>query len=236
MRKLIITALVLLALGFVAGANSAYAAGCGCKDKCGCEKKSCCEQKSCTKCSKCESPCKSKCGCKEKCAPKCSKGCGKCNTCRPMRCDCRPHTSCKDYDACCPPQAGVQEICLDDCAVQSVKHPYELCFNGSGMLCDTGCCGVVLPCKRKCQVCHTTCKKVECADGCGCPTVHYEYETTCEEIVRPRVVPWWFNDKGSGNIYLDENGQQMGVSPITDNEYATAEAHASEASSGSTEG
>jgi hypothetical protein len=33
--------------------------------------------------------------------------------------------------------------------------------------------------------------------------VHYEYETVCHEIQRPRVIPWWFNEKGCGNIYPD---------------------------------
>jgi hypothetical protein len=33
--------------------------------------------------------------------------------------------------------------------------------------------------------------------------VDYVYETVYHEVVRPTVIPWWFNEKGDGNIYPD---------------------------------
>ena len=73
------------------------------------------------------------------------------------------------------------------------------------MLSDTGCCGDWTPCKRVCTTCETVCKRVETKDPCtGCVKVEYVYETVCHEMERPRVIPWWFNEKGDGNIYPDE--------------------------------
>jgi hypothetical protein len=74
------------------------------------------------------------------------------------------------------------------------------------MLCDTGCCGTYMPCKTSCVTCETVCKCVEICDPCDpCKTkVKYVYETVCREIKRPRVIPWWFNETGAGNIYLED--------------------------------
>ena len=110
-----------------------------------------------------------------------------CDPCKP-KCDpCKPKC-----DPCCP----------------GPKHPYEECWTGSGLMCDTGCCGVALPCKRVCQDCETICKKIETKDPCtGCVSVEYVYETVCTEIVRPTVIPWWFQvSEGlpAENIYIDK--------------------------------
>jgi hypothetical protein len=89
----------------------------------------------------------------------------------------------------------------------SFSHPYELCFTGNGMVCDTGECTAYLPAKKKCVVAETTCKRIETHDPCTCcPKVEYVYETTYTEITRPNVIPWWFSEVGAGNIYLNEDG------------------------------
>jgi hypothetical protein len=76
------------------------------------------------------------------------------------------------------------------------------------MLRDTGCCNTWVPCKRSCVSCETVCRRVETCDPCGgCPRVEYVYETVCHEIERPDVIPWWFNEKGAGNTYLDDKDE-----------------------------
>jgi hypothetical protein len=205
MRKLIYAAVVMFALVALVGASAAYAGDC-CKPKCSqdtcttkckpkcdpckpkCEpacKKDCCKPK-CEP--KCESKCKPKCKqdtCTPKCKPKCEP---KCDPCKPK---CKP--SCKK--SCCEPKC-------DPCGKK--EHPYAAMWRGAGMMCDTGCCsgGFCIP---ECVTCKTVCKTVEHKDPCtGCVTVDYQYETVCEVIKRPRVIPWWFNETGAGNIYLDE--------------------------------
>jgi hypothetical protein len=259
MRKLVIAARFVLALGCFAGASVAYAGDC-CKPKC--------EQNTCTKscgskcgsckakCDSCKPACKPKCDtCKPKCKPKCNPCKPKCDPCKPKcetkcnpckpKCDmgckpkCKQHTCTKScepkcqskcdtgckpscekkcpkpccagrtvgcYDACCPPQAPTMTQCVDKCTAGMYKHPYEACWHGDGMLADTGCCGTYLPCKTKCVTCETVCKAVEVCDPCNpCGTkVKYVYETVCHEIMRPRVIPWWFNENGDGNIYLED--------------------------------
>jgi len=38
--------------------------------------------------------------------------------------------------------------------------------------------------------------------------VEWTHETVCHEVERPRVIPWWFNETGRGNIYPeDEEGE-----------------------------
>lgn len=190
MRKLVVAALILFALGSFVAAGSAWAGDCcGSKDKC-------CKQDTCTTCAK---PCKDKCEpCKPKCEPACEPKCGKCkqdtcSTCKP-KCE----TGCQKE--CCKPKADPCNRCGGD------EHPYQRCFTGSGMMCDTGCCNAPLICKRSCVDCETICKKVETADPCtGCVTVEYVHETVCHEMTRPRVIPWWFNEAGTGNIYPDED-------------------------------
>jgi hypothetical protein len=238
MRKFVYTALLIVALGCFAGASVAYAGDC-CQPKCKqhtCSKcdKGCGECKhKCESCKpKCESckpkcePCKPKCESKcNSCKPKCESKCNKCSPCK-SKCEskCNRCTSkCADnwgggkwvdgYDACCPPEMGVKEICVDSCSYKgdgcgrcgsSYQHPYEQCWNGTGMLCDTGACGTFLPCKRQCVTCETVCKEVKSVDPCtGCETVEYVTETVCHELERPTVIPWWFNEKGDGNIYVD---------------------------------
>lgn len=104
----------------------------------------------------------------------------------------------------------MQRICLDDCTMQAYKHPYEACWAGDGMLCDTGCCGTYMPCKTDCVTCTTTCKCVEVCDPCDpCKTrVEYVYETVCKPVTRPMVIPWWFNEVGAGNIYIEEVAEE----------------------------
>lgn len=239
MRKLIIAALFVFAVTCFAGASISYAADC-CKPKCSQDTCTTCKSKCDNACKpKCE-PCKPKCEpCKPKCdpcKPKCEKKCDPCkpkckqDTCSPCKpkCDpCKPkcEQSCKpkcktaccegkwvgNFDACCPPEAPVQTVCIDKCVdpcdpcAPRFKHPYEQVWNGTGMLSDTGCCGTFLPCKRQGVDCETNCKKVETVDPCtGCVSVDYVMETVCHEIMRPTVIPWWFNEKGDGNIYIDE--------------------------------
>jgi len=87
------------------------------------------------------------------------------------------------------------------------RHPYEQCWNGTSMMCDTGCCTAYLPCKRACQTCETVCKEIKTTDCNGCPQVEYVYETVCHEVKRPTIIPWWFNEKGDGNIYVEEKAE-----------------------------
>jgi hypothetical protein len=129
-------------------------------------------------------------GCKPKCKQHtCTKSCAP---------KCKQHTCTKSCAPKCKPKC-------DPCA-KPYKHPYEACWHGDGMLCDTGCCGTYMPCKRPCMTCETVCKAVEVCDPCDpCGTkVKYVYETVCHEIKRPRVIPWWFNENGDGNIYLED--------------------------------
>jgi hypothetical protein len=201
--KLLLCAALTLALGSLA--TQAAWAGCGCGK---CARKACSCQSGCHKscgCNKCAQ--KKSCGCKRK-----SCGCNKCNSC-----GCAPDW-CGDggiggykidltcADACCLRAGCEDEVCVDGwdlCQKWSdglIHHPYELVYNGHGMLCDIGSCSAFIPCKRHGVICRTECKSDAC--GCGCP------ETTCETIERPRTIPWWFNP-GHGNTYLDENGQPI---------------------------
>jgi hypothetical protein len=209
MRKFVYAALLIVALSCFVGASVAYAGDCCCKPKC--------KQHTCTKCDsckpKCDSCCKPKCHpCKPKCEP-CKPKCNKCEPCKPKcnKCEpCKPKCESKCHK-CCKPKChkccGCENKCEDRCDMCKVKyhHPYEDCYVGTGMLGDTGCCGVYLPCKRHCVTCETVCKEVKTCDPCtGCEKVEYVYETVTHEVERPRVIPWWFNEKGDGNIYPDE--------------------------------
>jgi hypothetical protein len=218
MRKFVYTALLILALGCFAGATVAYAGDC-CQPKC--------KQHSCTKCDKPCGECKHKCDtCKPKCEPckpKCDTGCkpkcdkckqDTCSTCKPKcenKCDkCSPcKDKCGKCDS-CKPKCNKCEASKDECGMCAggPRHPYEDCWNGTGMLCDTGC-DTFLPCKRECVTCETVCKEVKTVDPCtGCESVDYVTETVCHEIERPTVIPWWFNEKGDGNIYVDEKAEE----------------------------
>jgi len=180
MRKFVYAALLIVAITCFAGASVAYAGDC-CQPKC--------KQHSCTKCDKPCGECKHKC---DSCKPKCEPCKPKCEPCKPKCEPCKPKCESKCEDRC------------DTCKTE-YHHPYEDCFNGTGMLGDTGCCGTYLPCKRACVTCETKCKEVKTVDPCtGCEKVEYVYETECHELERPRVIPWWFNEKGDGNIYPDE--------------------------------
>jgi hypothetical protein len=205
MRKLIYAALVVVALGALLGSTVAYAGDC-CQPKCkqttctkscdtGC-KQSCCKPK-CDSCKpKCDT-CKPKCdSCKPKCKQNtCSKPCApKCDTCKP-KCD-----SCKPKCSPCKSKCG--NPCKNKCN-SGCEDPYAAMWRNGGMVCDTGCCGggYHIP---KCVTCETVCKTVETTDPCtGCTKVEYVYETVCKELERPHVIPWWFNETGAGNIYLD---------------------------------
>ena len=190
MRKLTIAALFVFAVVCFAGANLAFAGDC-CPDKC--------KPNTCTKeCKpKCD-PCKPKC---DPCKPKC-----KC-TCAP----CCPGVWVSGWNPCCPPKGPCATICIDECNMcgcnpcccgPQYRHPYEMCWAGDGMLCDTGCCDAYLPCKTKCVTCKTVCKCVQVCDPCTCcPRVEYVYETICTEVKRPTVIPWWFS---GANQYVDE--------------------------------
>src|SRR5687767_9060564 len=76
-------------------------------------------------CNKCSEPC-------QKCAPE---WCGSMGS-GGWRAEC--------IDACCPPKVGVDRVCVEswDLCMKwcdgKIHHPYELSFNGNGMLCDTG--------------------------------------------------------------------------------------------------
>jgi hypothetical protein len=130
--------------------------------------------------------------CKPVCEPKCSPPCAE-------------GKFVGDYNECCPPSAPRQRVVVDDCTAKAYQHPYEACWAGDGMLCDTGC-GTYLPAKTDCVTCTTVCKTVEVCDPCNpCKTrVEYVYETVCKPIMRPTVIPWWFNELGDGNIYIEE--------------------------------
>nr|MDQ3024421.1 hypothetical protein [bacterium] len=185
--KVLLCAAMLLALGAIAS-QSAFAA-------CGCNK--CSAKKSCG----CK---KQKCGCKQK-------DCG----CGPALWSADPgiggyslDLSCAD--SCCFKAPCEQEVCIDGWNLCDkwcdgrIHHPYELTYNGHGMLCDTSCCSAYIPLKRRGTICRTECK--ERRDGCGCASCCAE--TTCEEVTRPRTIPWWFNP-GHGNTYLDADGQPV---------------------------
>ena len=180
--KLILCAALTLALGSLATA-AAWAA-------CGCNR---CEQKSCG-CRRQASG--SKCG-----AEKC--GCGACGP-RAFAADPGSGGYRLDLsraDACCiePPSETVVRIDGWDLCEKwcdgLVHHPYELTFNGNGDLSDYGPCEAFIPCKRRGVICRTTCGE------CGT-------EITCEDVTRPRTIPWWFNP-GRGNTYLDESGNPV---------------------------
>jgi hypothetical protein len=149
------------------------------------------------KCSETHQHVTNKCGCKSrdycKCKSKCRNcwgGCGKWST----------------ADSCCPDTADVVKVCVheDSCGCGAHGHPYEQCFNGSSMLCDTGC-SAYIPCKRIGVVCETKCEARESNCGCNCK-VDYCVHQECHEVTRPRVVPWWFSG-GKGNIYMEEGAE-----------------------------
>ena len=138
------------------------------------------------------------CGCQNKC------GCASQSRCR---CKSKSRSCCwgdqgtwyKCADGCCAPQADTVTVCVpkDGC----YKHPYEACFNGSSLLCDTGC-AAYLPCKRVGITCETKCEERTTRDCNGCEHIEYINHEECHEIERPRVVPWWFTG-GQGNLYLE---------------------------------
>jgi hypothetical protein len=138
--------------------------------------------------SKCGCKSRNYCRCKSKCRS-CWGGCGKWS----------------NADACCPEQADVVRVCVheDECACGGHGHPYEQSYNGSSMLCDTGC-SAYIPCKRIGIVCETKCTARE--NGCSCNKCQVDYCVTqeCHEVERPRVVPWWFSG-GKGNIYMESD-------------------------------
>jgi hypothetical protein len=204
MRKLIVAALLFTALACFVGANLAYAGDCGsCKTKC----------HSCKP--KCE-PCKAKC---EPCKPKCN-SCGetKCHSCKP-KCDpcgetkchsCKPKCSpCADKCGGCNKCGGCKSKCggcemKSKCGGCGFEDPYAACATWSSNLCAGNCGDNTGVCKRSCVTCETVCRRVVTVDPCtGCTTVNYVTETVYHEIERPRVIPWWFNEKGAGNIYPD---------------------------------
>lgn len=214
MRKLFYAALVVVALGALLGSTIAYAGDC-CAPKCkqntctkscdtGC-KQSCCKPK-CEPCKpKCE-PCAPKCSpCKTECKPKCEPCKPKCEPCKPK---CKQNTCTKPCAPKCSPckpkcDMGCGNPCKSKCG-SCYEHPYAAMWKAGGMVCDTGCCsgGIHIP---KCVTCETICKCVETCDPCtGCTKVKYVTETVCHEIERPNVIPWWFNETGAGNIYLEE--------------------------------
>jgi hypothetical protein len=206
MRKFVYAALLIVALSCFFGASVAYAGDC-CQPKCkqhSCNKCDSCKPK-CETCKpKCDTCCKPKCDtCKPKCEDKCNSCKPKCEPCKP-KCDtcCKPKCE-KKCDKCSPCKPKCEDRC-NTCDTR-YHHPYEECYTGTGMLGDTGCCGEYLPCKRQCVTCETICKEVKTVDPCtGCEKVEYVYETVTHEVERPKVIPWWFNEKGDGNIYPDE--------------------------------
>jgi hypothetical protein len=184
----------LLGLAFAASAALADCDRCGGSDPCGCGGK------------------KSHCDCRSWERPKDHCGCASQDYCR-----------CKSKDRRCWGGKGMWvEVDACECSLQPLKpeivfgdedecgcgggHPYESCFNGSSMLCDTGC-GVYLPCKRVCLQCesHVTERTSSC--GCDC---HTDYCVTqeCGELGRPRVVPWWFTG-GQGNQYMETDAAAL---------------------------
>jgi hypothetical protein len=206
-----------------------------CKTSCNtCAKPSCggCAKSSCNSCAKPSCG-----GCKKSSCNSCAKpscgGCGKCNSCKPKCSPCKTgcggcKSKCKQEcwggggswwkgDPCCPKTQGVKTICLDSCnscggggcgdCSGKPHHAYENCWNGSSYLCDTGACGTFQPCKRKCVTCETVCKEVEVKDCNGCARTELRYETVCHELKRPTVIPWWFNEKGAGNIYVEDKAE-----------------------------
>lgn len=185
MTRLIHGALAMLALGLLLS-TAALAGDCGCKTKCGSKGKCGCMQQCGCKSNKCDCASRSYCKCKSQCR-NCWGGSGKW----------------ADANACCPPSADVVKVCScgGDCGCAGQGHPYERVFNGSSMLCDTGC-NAYIPCKRVGLTCTTKCEAR--AGSCGCNKCKVDYCVTqeCQEIERPRVVPWWFSG-GKGNLYLE---------------------------------
>jgi hypothetical protein len=195
--KFLLCAALTLALGGLAQ-NAWASCGCGrcAKKSCGCQRESCgskCGSKSCG-CNKCAKSSCSKCGKKS------------CNTCGPRQWCADPgiggyklDLGCAD--ACCIEKPCEQEVCVEGWDLCEkwcdglVHHPYELVFNGHGNMCDYSPCEAFIPCTRHGVSCKTTCGE------CG-------PETTCEDITRPRTIPWWFNP-GHGNTYLDESGNPV---------------------------
>jgi hypothetical protein len=181
MSKLVQAALAGLALGLLlTGSALADCAKCGGNSgcpTCGCH-------------SKCGCASRSRCRCKSK-----SRGC----------CWGDQGTWYKCTDGCCPPQADTVTVCVpqDGC----YKHPYEACYNGSSLLCDTGCSSY-LPCKRVGLLCDTKCEERTTKDCCGCEHVEYVNHEECQVVERPRVVPWWFTG-GKGNAYLDDSAAAL---------------------------
>lgn len=127
--------------------------------------------------------------CQAKCGSKCSQ-----NTCSKCETKCKPKCNTCQYPAWDVPY-----------------HPYQDCFTGSGILCDQGCGGGTLPCKRQCITCQTICTKSETIDPCtGCKSVSYCNETVCVALQRPTVIPWWFaasEGQAPVNVY-SENDEQ----------------------------
>jgi hypothetical protein len=182
MTKLMQTVLAALALGLVlCGTALADCGRCGGRD-CGCKSK-CSESKCGCASNKCGCASRNYCKAKSRCR-NCWGGCG----------------TWSNADACCPDQAAVVKVCVSDCGCGG-GHPYEQCYNGSSMLCDTGC-SAYIPCKRIGVVCETKCEARE--DRCSCNKCKVDYCVTqeCHEVERPRVVPWWFSG-GKGNVYLE---------------------------------
>lgn len=185
MTTLIRTALAMLALGVLLS-SAALAGDCGCGKKCG--SRNCMQQCGC-KSGKCGCASQSYCKCKSKCRS-CWGGAGKW----------------VDANACCPPEADVVKVCgcENECGCGQHGHPYERVFNGSSMLCDTGC-SAYIPCKRIGLTCTTKCEARSSSCGCDKCKVDYCVTQECQELVRPRVVPWWFSG-GQGNVYIDTEG------------------------------
>jgi hypothetical protein len=185
MKIMMRTALAMLALGLLLS-SAALAADCGCKTKCGSKSKCACMQQCGCKRNKCECASRSYCKCKSQCRNRWG-NCGKW----------------ADANACCPPKADVVTVCDSGCSCSSSGHPYERVYNGSSMLCDTGC-KAYIPCKRVGLTCTTKCEAR--SSNCACNKCRVDYCITqeCQEIERPRLVPWWFSG-GKGNLYLEAN-------------------------------
>lgn len=208
MRKLILASLLLVALAMFTGANIAYAGDCGgCKTKCHSCKPKCdpCGESKCHSCKpKCD-PCKPKCSpCKPKCdpcKPKCDPCKPKCNPCKP-KCDPCGERQCNSCGHKC--NNGCGNPCKHKCGNCGYTDPYSNCVDYSADLSAGSCGGGFGICRQACVTCETVCRRVERCDPCtGCTKVDYIYETVYHEIERPTVIPWWFNDKGDGNIYPD---------------------------------
>jgi hypothetical protein len=213
MRKLILASLLLVALACLTGANIANAGDCGgCKTKCHSCKPKCdpCGESKChadkPKCNPCgESKCNS-------CKPKCSPCKPKCNPCGESKChSCKPKCDPCGESKC---HSGCGNPCKQKCGSCGYVDPYANCFTTSSDLSAGGCCGGFGICHQACVTCETVCRRVETCDPCGGTRVDYVYETVYHEIERPTVIPWWFNEKGDGNIYPDMNkGEEKDEAP-----------------------